>query len=127
MVHPKARERISLHLPISTCDKTAEDAGINVLQLRKRVITEAGDLYDYEDSKVIQAVTWIITVLATIAVSLLPSLIMFWLFHVKRTITRIWVTIGSTVCIGVLLRIFTTATMKEIFGGTAAYVFPYIY
>ncbi|KAI4626122.1 uncharacterized protein J4E87_004622 [Alternaria ethzedia] len=95
--------------------------------LRPLVRTEAGDFYDYEDSKVIKVVTGIITLIATIAVSLLPSLIMFWLFHVKRTITRIWVTIGSTVCIGVLLRIFTTATMKEIFGGTAAYVFPYTY
>ncbi|KAI4943407.1 hypothetical protein J4E91_009316 [Alternaria rosae] len=95
--------------------------------LRSPITTEAGDVYDYEDSKAVKSVTWLITLLATIAISLLPSLIILWLFHVKRTIIRIWITIGATITIGVLLRIFTTATMKEIFGGTAAYVFPYIY
>ena len=94
------------------------------LQLRSPITTEAGDVYDYEDSKAVKSLTWLITLLATIGMSLLPSLIILWLFHVKRTMIRIWITMGATIIIGILLRIFTTATMKEIFGGTAAYVFP---
>ncbi|KAI4703769.1 hypothetical protein J4E89_009738 [Alternaria sp. Ai002NY15] len=88
--------------------------------LRSPITTEAGDVYDYEDSKAVKSLTWLITLLATIGMSLLPSLIILWLFHVKRTMIRIWITMGATIIIGILLRIFTTATMKEIFGGTAA-------
>jgi hypothetical protein len=126
MVRPKARQRIPLRLPIGKCPRTADNIGIDELQLRQPVHTEGGDVYDYEDSKFVKVVTWILTLVSTIAVSLLPSLIILWLFHVKRTITRIWITIAFTVSIGVLLRIFTTATLKEIFGGTAAYVHPHI-
>jgi hypothetical protein len=126
MVRPKARQRIPLRLPIGECPGTAYDIGTDELQLRQPIHTEGGDVYDYEDSKLVKAITWILTLVSTIAVSLLPSLIILWLFHVKRTIIRIWITIAFTVSIGVLLRICTTATMKEIFGGTAAYVPPCI-
>ena len=91
------------------------------MQLRKPVHTEGGDVYDYEDSKLVKSVTWVLTLLATVAASLLPSLIILWLFNVRRTVVRIWITMGCTVGIGVILRLFTNASMKEIFGGTAAY------
>ena len=127
MGHPKTPQCISLHLRISKCPETADDVAVDCLQLRSPRTTEAGDIFDYEDSKADKSLMWLISLLATIAMSLLPSLIILWLFHVKRTIVRIWITMGATIIIGILLSIFTTATMKEIFGGTAAYVFPYIY
>ncbi|KAI4917702.1 hypothetical protein J4E85_009794 [Alternaria conjuncta] len=84
--------------------------------------TKIQDPEDYDYTTLIAVVTWTLTLLSTVAISLLPSLIILWLFHVKRTITRIWITIVATICMGVLLRVLDTATIKEIFGGTAAYV-----
>lgn len=67
------------------------------------------------------SVRWGLTFLATITASLLPTLIILWLFHVRSTVTRIWITMGCTSGIGLLPGLLTNATMKEIFGGTAAY------
>jgi hypothetical protein len=57
---------------------------------------------------------------ATIIASLLPALVILWLDHVKSTSVRIWITVGFTTGIGIALRIFTNASMKEIFAATAA-------
>lgn len=121
MVHSKARQRISLRFPICKLTERADNINVDKKQLREPVRTEGGDVYDYEDSKFVKFVTWVLTLLATIAASLLPSLIILWLFHVRRTVVRIWITVACTVGIGVILKLFTNATMKEIFGGTAAY------
>jgi uncharacterized protein DUF6594 len=121
MVHSKARQRISLCFSIGKVTKQADNIDVDEIQLRKPVQTEGGDVYDYEDSKFVKMMTSVVTLLATIAASLLPSLIILWLFHVKRTIVRIWITVGCTIGIGVILRLLTNASMKEIFGGTAAY------
>ena len=59
---------------------------------------------------------------ATIIASLLPVLVILWLWHVKRTVIRIWITMGFTAGIGLVLKVFTNAEMKEIFAATAAYV-----
>jgi len=77
-------------------------------------------VYDYKDSKFVKTISWVLTLLATMAASLLPSLIILWLFHVKRTVVRIWITMGATVGIGIILKLLTNASMKEMFGGTAA-------
>lgn len=97
------------------------EANTDGIQLRKPILSEGGDVYDFEDSKFVQTLTWSLTLLATMAASILPSLIILWLFYVKRTVLRIWITIGCTVGIGLFLKVFTNANMKEIFGGSAAY------
>lgn len=91
MVRPKARQRIPLSLPISKCPGDAEMIGIEKFQLHQPVHIAGGDVYDYEDSKFIKAMTCILTLVSTTAVALLPNLIFLWLFPVKRTITRIWI------------------------------------
>ena len=60
------------------------------------------------------------TISATIIAALLPALVILWLYHVKRTVVRIGITIGFTAGIGLFLRLCTTANMKEIFGAAAA-------
>ena len=57
---------------------------------------------------------------ATIIMSLVPALAILWLDHVQKTNTRIWITVGLTAALGVLLKATTNANMKEIFGATAA-------
>ena len=123
MVRPETCQSIRLLLQIGTCHGIAYEVGTDELQLRPLFpTTKIQDPEDYDYTTLIAVVTWTLTLLSTVAISLLPSLIILWLFHVKKTITRIWITIVATICIGVLLRVLDTATIKEIFGGTAAYV-----
>src|SRR5262249_21237362 len=119
--NPKLVKRISLPFPICKIPEYADKIYVDEMQLREPVRTEGGDVYDYEDSKFIKLVTWVLTLLSAMPASLLPTLIILWLFHVKRTVVRIWITVACTVGIGLFLRVFNNASMKEIFGGTAAY------
>lgn len=62
------------------------------------------------------------TYTATIIASLLPVVAILILFVLKETLTRIYVTIRLTAGLGVILKLFTNANMKEVFGVTTASV-----
>ena len=70
--------------------------------------------------KITKIIGYMLGLAATIVASLVPSLTILWLYRVQRTVTRIRITIGLAVLIGVILRVATKANMKEIFGITAA-------
>jgi hypothetical protein len=90
------------------------------LKLRNPIDDESGLVYDYEDSKFMKYSKWIVTLFTTTIASLLPALVILWLVHVEKTVTRIWITVGFTGGIGLLMKIITNASMKEILTATVA-------
>ena len=89
-------------------------------QLRNPVDDESGLVYDYKDSKFMKYSEWIVTLLTTTIASLMPALVILWLVHVEKTVTRIWITIGFTGGTGLLMKTITNASMKEILTATIA-------
>ncbi|OQV03531.1 hypothetical protein CLAIMM_08566 [Cladophialophora immunda] len=64
---------------------------------------------------------WVYGLAASVVAALVPSLTILWLYNAQRTMTRIWITMGLTTLIGVVLRVVTKAHVSEIFGITAAF------
>jgi hypothetical protein len=54
----------------------------------------------------------------TTAVSVLPALVILWLNSVARIEDRIYITIGTTGGLGLFLRLFVKANVKEILAVT---------
>jgi hypothetical protein len=59
--------------------------------------------------------------IATTISSLWPILMILWLYHVQRTVSRIGITIGMTALLGVGLHFTGNANIKEIFGATVSF------
>jgi hypothetical protein len=90
------------------------------LQAKKQLDPEAGDVYDYSDSKLLFSTKWALAAVLTSAISLLPALVILWLNSVATTNVRIYITIGMTGGLGLLMKIITDANMKEILAVTVA-------
>jgi hypothetical protein len=89
-------------------------------QWQKLVDEEAGEVYDYDDSNLIFYTKWVLAAVSTSAISLLPALIILWLNSVATTNVRIYITIGMTGGLGLLMKIATNANMKDILAVTIA-------
>jgi hypothetical protein len=87
-----------------------------------RIQIREGDVvyYDVVSGRFINVVKFVLGMVATVLASLVPTLTILWLYHVQRTVSRIGITIGMIVLLGIVLRITTKANMKEIIGATAA-------
>ena len=77
-------------------------------------------ILDYTNSKFLRAFDHIAVLFATMLASLLPAIALIVLHFIPRTIVRIYVTVGMTAGLGLLLKYITRANMKEVFGATAA-------
>lgn len=92
------------------------------MQHAKAIDPENPRVIIYGDSKVANGTAIFLQLVITIVTSIFPGLILLLLFHIKRTSVRIYITIGLAAVLGIILRGFTNAKMKEIFVATAAYV-----
>ena len=82
---------------------------------------ELGRVQDFDSSRfaTFGRVLWRIFV--TVLASMLPILAVLVLYFVHPTLDRIAIAIGFTIFVGLFLITFTSATVKEIFGATAAF------
>jgi hypothetical protein len=78
-------------------------------------------MQDFDSSRLaaLGRVLW--WVFAIVLASMLPILAVLILYFVHPTLDRIAITIGFTVFVGLLLIIVTSASVKEVFGTTAAF------
>jgi hypothetical protein len=87
---------------------------------REEHIARAGPVYDLGSSRFLGAMRWIATAWITVAISLMPALMILWLNSYNDTQRRIYVTIGATGLLGLLMKAFTNANTKEILTTTIA-------
>lgn len=90
---------------------------IDTIQSR---LAASGGVVDYTRSRFVRSIDGILLLVLTTIASLLPVAAILALYFIHRTVVRIYVTIGMTALLGLLLKYGTNANMKEVFGATAA-------
>ena len=76
--------------------------------------------FEKSTSKRFVAIRWLVTAWITVAISLMPALMILWLNSYHDTERRIYLTIGATGLLGFLMKVFTHANTKEILTTTIA-------
>lgn len=82
---------------------------------------EIGRVRDFDSSRFAKVGRVLSRVFVTVLASMLPILAVLVLYFVRPTLDRIAIAIGFTAFVGLFLIIFTSASVKEIFGATAAF------
>ena len=82
--------------------------------------SELGRVYNSESTHMGRTMKILWTFAITLFASLLPVLAILVLYFVKHTLYRIAITIAFTAFFGVVLIVFTSAELEEVFGATAA-------
>lgn len=82
---------------------------------------EIGRVRDFDSSRLVTFGRVLLRILVTVLASMLPILAILVLYFVRPTLDRIAVAIGFTAFVGLFLIIFTSASIKEVFGATAAF------
>ena len=81
---------------------------------------ESGRVLHYDNSRVVRGFLLVCSSIGVLIASLLPVLAILALYYVEDMLKRIGITICLTSLFGFAMNLFTSATVKEVFGASAA-------
>ena len=83
-------------------------------------VEKLGRVKDFESKSTVRGLSMVWKLVVVLIASMLPVLAVLVLFYIPKTTHRIGAAVGMTAFAAIFLRLFTSASVKEIFGATAA-------